>query len=192
MKVPWKTIASSGQVWVLVVTHISLCWGVYTSLTQLPLFMKMVLEFRLDENGFVSSVPFIGMFIFSLAYGRLTDYVISTDKIPLTIIRRFSTIIATAIPAMCYVAVSFTTDKVIAVALIVTANTFLAAMYSGFQQAHMDIASHFAATLISLTNTCGTLTGIAVPIFAGWLLDRDVSIVLRYHILNKVVLRMNV
>ncbi|KAK9720157.1 Major Facilitator Superfamily [Popillia japonica] len=59
LKVPWKTIASSGQVWVLVVTHISLCWGVYTSLTQLPLFMKMVLEFRLDENGFVSSVPFI-------------------------------------------------------------------------------------------------------------------------------------
>ncbi|KAK9720105.1 hypothetical protein QE152_g22270 [Popillia japonica] len=49
-------------------------------------------------------------------------------------------------------------------------------MYSGFQQAHMDIASHFAATLISLTNTCGTLTGIAVPIFAGWLLDRDPSV----------------
>lgn len=139
--------------------------------------MKMVLHFRLDENGLVSALPFVGMFIFSLCYGRLADYLISTGKLPLTTVRRLSTVIAATVPALCCIAVPFTTSHVIAVCLMITGNTFFAAVFSGFQQAHMDIASRFAATLMSLTNSCGTVSGIIVPIFSGWMLDKDVSIV---------------
>ncbi|KAK9720107.1 Major Facilitator Superfamily [Popillia japonica] len=155
-RVPWKSIARSGQVWILILTHSALCWGFYVNLTQLPLYMKMVLHF-------------------SLCYGRLADYLISTGKLPLTTVRRLSTVIAATVPALCCIAVPFTTSHVIAVCLMITGNTFFAAVFSGFQQAHMDIASRFAATLMSLTNSCGTVSGIIVPIFSGWMLDKDIS-----------------
>lgn len=38
--VPWKELFSSAAVWAIVASHFSENWGVYTLLTQLPLYMK--------------------------------------------------------------------------------------------------------------------------------------------------------
>lgn len=149
-------------------------------LTQLPLYMKMVLQFNLNENGIATSLPFIGMFLFSVFYGRAADYVISKEVLSLTLIRKFSNILATGVAALCCSIVPFTTNKYAVVALMVIATTVLGALYSGLMQSYMDLARNFAGTLIAITNTVATLAGIAVPLFVGWILNQDVSTTTRH------------
>ncbi|KAK9708951.1 Major Facilitator Superfamily [Popillia japonica] len=176
LKVPWKSIFLSGQIWTLIITHTSIGWGFYFMLTQLPLYMKMVLQFNLNENGIATSLPFIGMFLFSVFYGRAADYVISKEVLSLTLIRKFSNILATGVAALCCSIVPFTTNKYAVVALMVIATTVLGALYSGLMQSYMDLARNFAGTLIAITNTVATLAGIAVPLFVGWILNQDPSV----------------
>lgn len=38
--VPWRSILTSSAVWAIAASHFAENWGVYTMLTQLPLFLK--------------------------------------------------------------------------------------------------------------------------------------------------------
>lgn len=44
-KIPWKSIFTSAAVWSIAASHFAENWGVYTMLTQLPLFLKCKLHF---------------------------------------------------------------------------------------------------------------------------------------------------
>ncbi|KRT80342.1 membrane transporter, partial [Oryctes borbonicus] len=174
--VQWKAILTNGPVWVLIVSHIALSWGWYIYLTQLPLYMNMVLKFKMNENGAVTALPFFCMFLFSIAYGKFADFLAEKEKLSITNIRKLSTVISSGIPAICCIVIPLVTDRILAVAVMTIHMTFLGSIFSGFLQVHIDLASNFAGTLMSITNTFATLTGISVPIFVGWAIDRDPSV----------------
>ncbi len=46
---PWKMIFKSVPVWALVITHFGQNWGFYTLLTQMPNYLKNVLNFDLKS-----------------------------------------------------------------------------------------------------------------------------------------------
>lgn len=43
--IPWKSIFTSSAVWAIAASHFAENWGLYTMLTQLPLFLKCKLSF---------------------------------------------------------------------------------------------------------------------------------------------------
>jgi len=47
--IPWKEFATSLPVWAIIVAHVTENWGWYTLLTQLPTYLKTVLDFNLQE-----------------------------------------------------------------------------------------------------------------------------------------------
>lgn len=67
-------------------------------------------------------------------------------------------------------------DRVLAVVLLVIAVTGIGAAFVGFMANHIDIAPNYAGTLISITNFFATIPGIIVPLFVGWLTDKDVRV----------------
>ena len=78
------------------------------------------------------------------------------------------TYIASLLPAICFVGVSFAgCDRNISVLLMTFGTMFMAAMYCGFLANHIDIASNYAGTLMALTNTFATIPGFIVPLFVG-------------------------
>jgi ACS family sodium-dependent inorganic phosphate cotransporter len=70
---PWKEILKSLPVWAIVVSHFSENWGFYTLLTQLPKFMKEILNFDLGRTGFMSALPYLAMSIVIPISGYVAD-----------------------------------------------------------------------------------------------------------------------
>ena len=63
-------------------------------------------------------------------------------------------IVASLLPALCFIGVSFAgCDRNLAMALMTLGTTLMAGMYCGFYSNHIDIASNYAGTLMAICNT---------------------------------------
>lgn len=49
LSIPWRQIATSGPVWGLIIVQIGHDWGLFTIITDLPKYMKSVLQFTVVE-----------------------------------------------------------------------------------------------------------------------------------------------
>ena len=49
MTPPWKRMLTSKAVWAIILAHFAENWGFYTLLTGLPMFMRDVLQYKLDQ-----------------------------------------------------------------------------------------------------------------------------------------------
>lgn len=115
LPVPWRSIVTSAPVWAIVITHTCSVFGFATIVTQLPTYMKYILNFNIKEvgildkilikstersirewnwisqNGLLSSLPYFGKYIFALLLSTLADYLRRTDKLSVTAIRKIFT-----------------------------------------------------------------------------------------------------
>ncbi|KAJ8952110.1 hypothetical protein NQ314_007603, partial [Rhamnusium bicolor] len=74
IKLPWRTVLTSLPIWAIIASHFSENWGFYTLLTQLPKFMKHVLNFDLKDTGFMSALPYLAMAIMMQFSGQFADW----------------------------------------------------------------------------------------------------------------------
>lgn len=72
--VPWGSILKSLPLWAIVVAHFSYNWSFYTLLTLLPTYMKEILRFNVQENGFLSALPYFGCWLCMILCGQAADY----------------------------------------------------------------------------------------------------------------------
>ncbi|XP_021932436.1 sialin-like isoform X2 [Zootermopsis nevadensis] len=94
VKHPWGKFLTSPAVWAIVVAHFSENWGFYTLLTQLPIFMKDVLHFKLEKSGLMSAVPYLVMAIVLQFSGRLADCLLVRRILTTTQVRKMFTCVA--------------------------------------------------------------------------------------------------
>ncbi|KAJ9581818.1 hypothetical protein L9F63_003887 [Diploptera punctata] len=169
--VPWKEVWTSVPFLVIINTHFcnNVCW--YFLLTELPKYMNQILHLNLKmqiDNALLSSLPYLTLWMFSLILSKCVDYGRLRGTITTTGARKISTFIATAIPGACLLAVNLTDgDSTLVAGLMAIAVTAMGAMFSGVLTNHIDIASHFAGTLVGITNTFATIPGILIPIVVG-------------------------
>jgi len=166
--VPWKKVWTSLPVWAIIVAHTGGNWGWYMLLVKLPTYMSYILKFNIKANAGMSAVPFLCNWIFTMINANIMDGLRAKGFITTTTARKISTIIASIPPGICLIAVTYVgcnTD--LAVALLTIGTMFVGGMYSGFLANHIDIAPAFAGTLMGITNTFATLSGIIVPSFVG-------------------------
>lgn len=79
--------------WALVIAQIGHDWGLYTMLTDLPKYMKEILHFNVKENGLLSSIPYILMWIVSMTSGWICDWLIVRKYLTITSSRKLFTTI---------------------------------------------------------------------------------------------------
>ena len=62
-------------------------------LTELPTYLKEVLHFNIQENGIISSLPYLVQAITSWIASYISDRIVRTEKYPLSWVRKgFNTI----------------------------------------------------------------------------------------------------
>lgn len=145
-------------------------------LIELPSYMKSALGFKISENAILTALPFLCMWIFSLALSKILDTLRAKKIISTTFARKTGTLIACLIPMGCFIILCYIgCQRTLAVVLMTIAVTSVGGMFSGFLSNHIDIAPNFAGTLMAITNTVATIPGIVVPIFVGKLTESDVS-----------------
>lgn len=174
---PCKEIMKSVPFWACLIGHVCATWGWLLVLTELPHYLSQVPKFDLRHNAFLSAFPFLTQWAFTIILSRILDFLKIKGIISNTMLRKIATSFATIIPScmvigLCYVGC----NPYASVALMTLAITFSGGMFCGVFSNHIDLAPNFAGTLMGITNTISTLTGIVVPVFVGHVTKYDTSI----------------
>ncbi|KAL3886715.1 hypothetical protein ACJMK2_026693 [Sinanodonta woodiana] len=163
IKPPWCSILTSPAVWAIVAAHVAENWGFYTWLTELPTFMKHVLNFSLSQSGFLAALPYLVMAIVVMISGQIADSLRSKIKVSTERVRKIFTCGAFLCQLIFMIAAGFTRTAVACITSLTLAVGFGGFAWGGFSVNHLDIAPQYASILMGISNTFATLPGIISP-----------------------------
>ncbi|XP_055703598.1 putative inorganic phosphate cotransporter isoform X1 [Phlebotomus papatasi] len=170
--IPFKAIIKSLPFYAILLAHMGQNYGYETLMTELPTYMKQVLRFSIKENGILSALPYLAMWLFSMFISVIADWMISSNRFSLTATRKIINSIGQYGPAICLVVASFTgCDRILTVAVLTIGMGLNGGIYSGFKINHLDITPRFAGILMAFTNCTANLAGLLAPIAAGNLIE---------------------
>ncbi|XP_046405543.1 sialin [Ischnura elegans] len=168
LTVPWKPLLSSPPVWAIIITHGASVFSYFTVVNQLPTYMKYILHFKIKENGLLSSLPYLGKYVFALATSSLADYLRKTGKLSTTATRKIFTTFAVMLPSFLMLTQVFVgCDRLASVAIFTTALTVNGAVTAGYLGNGLDIAPNFSGTIFGMANTLSSLGGFLSTFMVG-------------------------
>jgi len=166
VKTPWKSILTSKIVYAIILTQFCSNFCTYVFLTQLPTYMREVLKFDIQSNGFLSSIPYILFWLFIILSGILSDHIIKSGRLSRTCVRKMFNTTGFLVPMMSMICLIFVTCEhpYVGVFFVSTALAFSGLTYgSGFLVAFNDIGGRFSGIVFSVSNTIGMLSGVFAP-----------------------------
>ena len=89
--VPWRAILTSLPVWAIIVGQIGHDWGFFTMVTDLPKYMSDILHYSIKQNGLLSALPYLVMWICSNVLGFVSDWIITSKRFSVLCVRKFMT-----------------------------------------------------------------------------------------------------
>lgn len=169
---PLLSVLTSLPFWAIVVAHFAQNWGFYTLLTEMPTYMKNILHFDIADNSFMSALPYLMMWLFSLPVGYVADHLQTSGRLSTANTRRLFNSIGIYGPMICLVLVGYAgCNRTVAITLLCLGVGLNGATFSGYINSHLDIAPNFAGTLMGLTNCAATVPGFVAPMVAGALIN---------------------
>lgn len=158
--VPWRHLLLSPPVWAIVITHGASVFGYFTVVNQLPTYIKNILHFNIKTNGLLSSLPYLGKYLCSLASSILADSLMRSGKMSTTATRKLFTTLAVGFPSILMVVqVFYGYDQVWSIAIFTIALTINGAVTAGYLGNGLDIAPNFSGTIFGMANTLSSLGG---------------------------------
>ncbi|XP_078045525.1 putative inorganic phosphate cotransporter [Augochlora pura] len=168
LPVPWKSIFLSAPVWAIVVTHGCSVFGYFTVVNQLPTYMKYIMNFNIKQNGLVSSLPYLGKYIFAVITSSVADHLLKKKKLSVTAIRKIFTSFALICPGLLMIVLANRgCDRVASVAIFTIALTVNGAVTAGYLGNGLDIAPNFSGTIFGIANTLSSLGGYLSSYMVG-------------------------
>ncbi|KAK9870666.1 hypothetical protein WA026_008228 [Henosepilachna vigintioctopunctata] len=169
IKHPWKSILTSLPVWSVVFAHFSENWGFYTLMTQLPKYMKDVLDFDLAKTGLMSALPYLAMSIMLPLSGQFGDWLIVKEVLSVTYVRKIFNCGAFFSQTVFMIGTAYATSATVSMVCLILAVGLGGFAWAGFSVNYLDIAPQHASILMGLGNTFATLPGIVSPILSGYI-----------------------
>lgn len=174
LDVPWRSILTSTPFLVVIVAHIGHNWGFYCLLTELPTYLKNIQHYDMKQNGILSAVPYLVMWLFSLVYSSIMDHLLEKGIFSTKQIRRFSMVVANYIPMVSVLLVPWAKcDGRLAVLLICVAVGATGASLCGMHCAFQELAPNFSGTLTGISNTFATIPGFLAPAITGAIINNQ-------------------
>ncbi|KAK3532315.1 hypothetical protein QTP86_016050 [Hemibagrus guttatus] len=196
--VPVFPLVCSGPLWAIIITQMCANWSYYTLLTSLPTYMDTILHFDLRQNSFLSALPYLGGWLFSVLSGVCADKLLEKEMLSVTSVRKIFTFAGLVIPAGLLVAVGFSgCSGILAVTFLTLSITFGGISAAGVFMNQIDIAPQYghydllisgflficveicytykmqyAGFLLGIINTFGTIPGVLAPVIMG-ILTKD-------------------
>ncbi|KAG8226042.1 hypothetical protein J437_LFUL005403 [Ladona fulva] len=186
LPIPWKHILSDIHVWSAIIYQ----WGagivMYTMLSDIPTYMKKVLNFDIQKLAFLSALPFLLTWISSSICGMLSQWlrtkgylshimaykifngVVCVPELILCSIfyslPPLSTIPAALGPTMCLIVITLIGHQPDAIViLLATSGIFMGAFFGGSYVNHLDLALNYAGPVAGILHTVINTSGIIIP-----------------------------
>lgn len=167
--VPVLPMLLSLPLWTIIITQMCSNWSYYTLLTSLPTYMNDIMHFDIQSNGFLSALPYLGAWLFSMLSGVAADRLIERKVFSITVVRKLFTLIGLLSAAAFLVAVSYAgCSHILTVTFLTLSTTIGGVTAAGVYMNQIDIAPRYAGLLLGITNTFGTIPGVMAPIATGY------------------------
>ncbi|CAB3260998.1 unnamed protein product [Arctia plantaginis] len=162
LNTPWKIIWTSLPFYALIVAHCGQNWGFWTLMTEMPSYMKQILDIK--AIGF----PF----------GFISDYVIKKKWVNISAARKISNTIGQWGPAFALIGLSYVPagNVTLVVGLLTIVVGLNAGHYTGYLLVHIDMAPNFAGTMMGITNFFANIVSIISPLIAGLILQDETDL----------------
>lgn len=172
---PWLKIMTSLPFWAVIVAHCGQNWGFFTLMTEMPTYMSKVLNVNLKNNGVLSSLPYLSMYILSFPMGYMTDVIIRNKWLNVSNTRKLFNTIGHWGPALALIGLSYAPagDTVLAVVMLTVAVGINAGQYTGYLLVHIDLAPNFSASLMGITNFLANIISIIAPLVCGFIVNDE-------------------
>lgn len=175
VRVPWKSILTSKPLYAIACAHFSYNYGYYTLLTQLPLYMRRVLNFDLAKSGFTSALPYVVQTLLTFVTGLAADMFLVNKILSVTQVRKYFNNTALLTQMAFLLITTFLSDTTAIIACITISVGFGALAMSGYLANTIDIAPQFGSIILGISNTFATLPGIISPALSGYIAKTPVS-----------------
>uniref|UniRef100_A0AAY4C683 Major facilitator superfamily (MFS) profile domain-containing protein n=1 Tax=Denticeps clupeoides TaxID=299321 RepID=A0AAY4C683_9TELE len=174
--IPLVSMMFSVPLWAIIICQMCSNWSYYTLLTSLPTYMDTVLHFDLQQNSFLSALPYLGAWLFSVLSGVAADHLLEREVMSVTAVRKIFTLAGKLAQLSLHINIfSLFLFYALAVTCLTLSTTIGGASAAGVFINQIDIAPRYAGFLLGITNTFGTIPGVLSPIAVGYL-AKDVSI----------------
>ncbi|XP_003424100.3 putative inorganic phosphate cotransporter isoform X1 [Nasonia vitripennis] len=177
LRTPWKEIFTSLPMWALIIVHCGQNWGFWLLLTEIPTYMSEIVGYSIKENGLISALPYLTMWILSFPASWFSDLALRRGA-PRGAIRKVSNTVAHWGPALALLALCFVdvANKSVPVTLLIIAVGLNAGAICGFQINHIDLSPNFAGTMMSITNCVASIIAIIAPIICGEIVKEQTNV----------------
>lgn len=175
--IPWSNIMTSPAVWALIVVQSCYGFGFWTLLTQIPSYMKSVLDKDIKSNALLSALPYAASLSISFVFAGLAKKMQKSKSISLNFNRKFFNTIGTWGPMCLLIALGYMRKEqdTLAVVLLVLTVALTAAAQVGFLVNHIDIAPNYAGILMGICNTFANCMALVAPLLKGAIVTDSVS-----------------
>ncbi|KNC33126.1 hypothetical protein FF38_04718, partial [Lucilia cuprina] len=166
--IPWKDIFTSRTVWMNVMGQWAGVWGLFTLMTQSPTYFKVIHNWDIRATGILSGMPHILRMVFAYIFSLYADYLLKTNKMKRTTLRKFATFICAIVMGLVVLALAYLgRNPIYAVVLISLATMFQGAGSSGPLSSMIDIAPNYAGIICGICGTIGSLPGFISAYLVG-------------------------
>lgn len=172
---PFKAIFTSMPVMAIAVAHFSYTWGFYTLLTLLPSYMKDILNFDLQNTGFISAIPFLALSLLLFVSGFLADWFQMKNFLSTTQVRKYFNNLSFFAQMIFLLLAAYFTNTTVIIVCITFSVGLGAFSISGYLANPLDIAPQFASIIVGISNTFATLPGLISPVLNGYIITTPVS-----------------
>ncbi|XP_061389143.1 sialin-like [Musca vetustissima] len=165
---PWKEILLSRPVWMNVIAQWGGIWGLFTLMTQAPTYFRVIHNWNIRATGILSGLPHLMRMIFAYFFSLFADYLLKTEKMSRTNLRKLATAICCIVKGLVVVALAyFGHNSTAAIVLLTVATMFHGAVSSGPLASIVDIAPNFAGIVLGISGMIGVLPGFISPYIVG-------------------------
>ncbi|CAF4919716.1 unnamed protein product [Rotaria sp. Silwood1] len=174
---PWNKIACCAPLYGIAIMHVCYNFIYDTLLTTLPTYFATILNFNLQQNGFIFALPYFVQFLITIIVGPLIDRLRVRKTFSITALRKTQTIIGTVGTCGLLISIGYMgCNQFPAVLCCILAVGFLGLQTCGALISHLDIASNYAGTLVGITNTLGTIPSFVGPYIVGAITNNNQTI----------------
>lgn len=170
--IPWKSIFTCVPLWAILITQCGQAWAFYTQLTELPTYMYKILHMDIQQNSFLSALPYFTSWLLAIGCSVVADWVLSKGYVSQKNSYKIWNSIASIVPSLGLIGVAWVgCDWIWVMIMLAGAGAFQGAVYPGNQMNHITLSPKYAGTMYGITNAAGNTCGFLAPYIIGLLIE---------------------
>lgn len=165
---PLLKIFTSLPVWAFVISLFGVDWAFYTLVTDLPKYMRSVMKYTVEDNGYLSSLAYLCMWFNTMASSWLADWLIGKNILSLTAVRKIFATLSLLGTGLFIIGASYARcNRLLVVIMFMVAMTMMGSSYPSIMVNAIDLSPNYSGTLMGIANGIASLGGIVTPYIVG-------------------------